>query len=83
MRLVETAKVTVAEAQDTGNLIGRRCMKLSAKAEVPDLARVLAKRLTRRWVKEVMRRRHQEEEEMGRRNKVNNTIGYGGCNAGA
>ena len=57
LRSVAAAEVTVAEAQEEGNGIGRRCRKLGVMAEVPDVAKALANQLVAGWVDQVRKRR--------------------------
>ena len=73
MHLVTAAKVTVDEAKDLGNAIGIRCRRLVRRAEVPDMAKMLAQRLVNRWVAQERRRISKEK----------NSGGDGGSNAGA
>ena len=61
MREVGAANVSVAEAQARGNRIGRRCIRLTKRDDVPDFAKVIAHRLLNSWVALEAERRAREK----------------------
>ena len=65
MSALSALKVTVAEAQDTGNAIGKRCMKIAGMEGVPVVAKVLAKTLLDGWVATARSPRKQDKNGRG------------------
>ena len=70
LREVGAAKVSVEEAQARGNSIGRRCVRLTKRADVPDFAKVMADRLLKGWVALAAERRAREEAARARKAQV-------------
>ena len=70
LREVGAANVSVEEAQARGNRIGRRCIRLTERDDVPDFAKVMAQRLLNGWVALAAERRAREEAARARKAQV-------------